>query len=139
MITVRCSCHPVCDCHKCCAPVPFQQGSFRYVVLPLCSATACCPHCPRQQHNKYMLEQDFTHAEAEAVADLSTVPQDDLIVRSEGQGQQEPARPSFLASKRLSLVRRRRSSTNGYDLKLHAMHCQPGVTSCLEHLCVIHL
>lgn len=62
-----------------------------------------------------MLKLAYTHAEAEAAAESSAVPKDGLVMQSEGQVQQAPARPSFMDSKRLSQVRRRRSSTNGYD------------------------
>lgn len=53
------------------------------------------------------------HAEAKTTVDTSAMPKGDIGMQNEGQ--QEPTRPSFLDSKRLSQVRRRRSSTNGYD------------------------
>lgn len=54
------------------------------------------------------------HAEAAAAADSSTVPKDDLMMHSTVQMQQEIPRTTFLDTRRLSQVRRRRSSTNGY-------------------------
>lgn len=58
-------------------------------------------------------EQHYMHAEAKNAGDSSAMPKDDSGMQSEGQ--QEPTRPSFHDSKRFSQVRRRRSSTNGYD------------------------
>ncbi|KAL3150298.1 hypothetical protein ABBQ32_000147 [Trebouxia sp. C0010 RCD-2024] len=52
-------------------------------------------------------------SEAKTTVDTSAMPKGDIGMQNEGQ--QEPTRPSFLDSKRLSQVRRRRSSTNGYD------------------------
>ena len=53
-----------------------------------------------------------------AVADPSMMSRDDLIMQSQlqqpqVQEAQEPVRPTFLDTNRLSQIRRRRSSTNG--------------------------
>lgn len=54
------------------------------------------------------------HAEAVAAADSSAASKHGLMVHNEVQMQQETSRPTFLDTRRLSHIRRRRSSTNGY-------------------------
>lgn len=62
-----------------------------------------------------MPELECACAVGRAAADASALPKSDMGMQSDGEMQQEAERPSFLDSKRLSQVRRRRSSTNGYD------------------------
>ena len=102
---------------RCCLPVFANQHISRHSCsLSSCgySQHVCLKISPQSQHHEQFFEEAFTHAEAVAAADSSAASKDGLMVHNEVQMQQETSRPTFLDTRRLSHIRRRRSSTNGY-------------------------